>query len=155
MDNGCVAGELEDSHHAHVHRYLNRHVPSPGGKVLLVGDAEPFDLRVPVLYNTCFDESIFEQLMRDRDAQQRLAVLRKHEITHVFVYWRLIDRYRELGNYGFTDYVTRDFVHQELVQTGILHPWPSEMPSEVGILFRVGDEVLSGNTKAKASQERR
>ena len=154
-DGPPVAGELEDSHHAHVHRYLNRHVPSPGGKVLLVGDAEPFDLRVPVLYNTCFDESIFEQLMRDRDAQQRLAVLRKHEITHVFVYWRLIDRYRELGNYGFTDYVTRDFVQQELVQTGILHPLQSKMPAAVGILFKVGDEVLSGSTKAKTSQERR
>jgi len=153
-DGPPVAGEFEDTHHGDVHRYLNRHVPSAGGRVLLVGDAEPFDLRVPVLYNTCFDQSVFEQLMRDRDAQQRLAVLRRHEITHVFVYWHLIDRYREPGNYGFTDYVTRDFVQQELVQTGILHPLLLEMPAEVGILFKVGDEVLPGSTKAKTSQER-
>ncbi len=148
-----VAGELEDTHHGHVHRYLNEHLTSTGGKVLLVGDAEPFDLRVPTLYNTCFDESVFEQLMRDRDAQQRLAILRKHEITHVFVYWSLIDGYRKPGNYGFTDYITRDLVQQELVETGILHPLPLEMPAEVGILFTVGDRIVPAAANPETSQE--
>jgi 4-amino-4-deoxy-L-arabinose transferase-like glycosyltransferase len=69
-DGPAVAGELEDTHHGRVHRYLNEHLSSTDGKVLLVGDAEPFDLQIPTLYNTCFDESVFEQLMRDRDAQQ-------------------------------------------------------------------------------------
>ena len=154
LRNGpAVAGEFEDSHHAHVHRYLNQQVAEPG-KVLLVGDAEPFDLRIPTLYNTCFDESVFENLMRGRDARQRLEILRTHEVTHVFIYWSLIDRYREPGNYGFTDYVTRDFVERELVETGILQPLPLEMPAEVGILFTVGSKVLPARSNPETSQER-
>ena len=149
----AVAGEFEDTPHGYVHRYLNEHLASTGGKVLLVGDAEPFDLQIPTLYNTCFDESVFERLMRDRDAEQRLAILRKHKITHIFVYWNLIDRYREPGNYGFTDYVTRDLVQQELVETGILHPLPLEMPEEVGILFTVGDRILPTEANLETSQE--
>jgi hypothetical protein len=97
------------------HRYLNTHVP-PDGCVLLVGDAQPFDLAVPVLYDTCFDESIFEQLFHGRTRQQRHAALREHGISHVLVNWSEIDRYRSPGNYGFTDYVTRSLVRDELVR---------------------------------------
>ena len=46
------------------HRYLNRTIRQD--RILLVGDAQPFDLQMPVLYNTCFDDSIFEQLVKDR-----------------------------------------------------------------------------------------
>ncbi len=45
------------------HLYLNEHVP-PGSAVLAVGDAEVFDLEVPVYYNTVFDDCLFEELMR-------------------------------------------------------------------------------------------
>ena len=44
------------------HRYLNEHL-SDDDLVLLVGDAEVFDLRVPILYNTVFDRDRFEALM--------------------------------------------------------------------------------------------
>ena len=153
LRNGpAVAGEFEDTHHAQVHRYLNEQVAA-NGKVLLVGDAEPFDLRVRTLYNTCFDESVFESLMRGRGAEQRLEILRKHHVTHVFIYWSLIDRYREPGNYGFTDYVTQHFVQRELVETGILEPLPLDMPSEVGVLFVVGSKVLPAKTNQEASRE--
>jgi len=34
----------------------------PVGKLLFVGDAEVFDYNVPVLYNTCFDDTPFDKL---------------------------------------------------------------------------------------------
>jgi len=151
-DGPAVAGEFEDTYHAQVHLDLNEQV-SAGGKVLLVGDAEPFDLRVPTLYNTCFDESVFEKLMRDRNARQRWETLREHHVTHVFIYWSLIDRYREPGNYGFTDYVTRDFVQRELVETGILEPLPRDMPPEVGVLFAVRSKALPARADRQASSQ--
>ena len=152
-DGPAVAGEFEASSHAHLHRYLNRHVSPTAGKVLLVGDAEPFDLRVPVLYNTCFDECIFERLIRGRDAEERLAALRGEGITHVFVYWSLIDRYREPGNYGFTDYVVRDLVRGELVGQGILRPMPIDMPAEEGELFEVGHRAVEMTGERENGQE--
>ena len=36
----------------------------------MVGDAQAFDLEVPVLYNTCFDDCIFEQWMKGRNKQR-------------------------------------------------------------------------------------
>ena len=95
------------------HRYLNAQVP-PGGQALLVGDAAVFDLRVPFLYSTCFDTCILEELTRDRDATQRRAQLAERRISHIYVNWAEISRYRQPGNYGFTDYVTPSLLHEEL-----------------------------------------
>ncbi len=95
------------------HRFLNEHV-RPGGCVLIVGDAGVFNVRVPMLYSTCFDPCIFEQLMRGRDAAQRRAQLRERGVSHIYVDWAEIERYRQPGNYGFTDYVTPELLHGEL-----------------------------------------
>jgi hypothetical protein len=102
------------------HRYLNANI-APKGCVLLVGGAQPFDLELPVLYNTCFDESIFERLFKGRTRRQRREALDEHGITHVLLNWSEIDRYRSPGNYGFTDYVTRSLVRDELAaEQGLL-----------------------------------
>ncbi|MCL4207035.1 MAG: hypothetical protein KJ000_31515 [Pirellulaceae bacterium] len=120
-----------------VHRYLNATVPA-GKQALLVGDAQPFDLEVPALYHTCFDPCIFEQWMRDRDAEQRREILEEHRISHVYFDWSEIARYRSPGNYGFRDWVTRDLVWEELVrQQGILRPVPLDMEAGQGELFEV------------------
>ena len=44
-----------------------------------------------------------------------------HGITHVFVNWQEIQRYREPGSYGYTDFV-RPNVFDELVRSGLLRP---------------------------------
>ena len=103
-------------HPAHI--WLNKNVPD-GKAVLLVGDAQPFDLNVPALYNTCFDDSVFEDLMKDKSTSQRRAALSEQNISHIFVQWSEIDRYRSPGNYGYTEYVTRD-LFRELVSQGLL-----------------------------------
>ncbi|MHB8864042.1 MAG: hypothetical protein ACYC6N_16685 [Pirellulaceae bacterium] len=95
------------------HRYLNDHVKSDR-QALLVGDAAVFNLRVPFLYNTCFDTCILEELMRGRSVGQREAQLVNRRISHIYVNWAEIRRYRQPGNYGFTDYVTPALMHEEL-----------------------------------------
>ena len=93
---------------------------------VLVGDAAVFNLRVPVLYSTCFDTCILEELLRDRDAAQRRARLAELHISHIYVNWAEIARYRQPGNYGFTDYITPALVHDELeAQQQLIRPWRS------------------------------
>ena len=102
------------------HRYFNREASH--GRVLLVGDAEPFDLEMPVLYSTCFDDSPLELLAKGRTASEVRLRLREAGITHVYVDWGEIARYRQSG-YGFTPYV-RPEVLGRLVDEGVLRPLP-------------------------------
>ena len=103
------------------HRYFNTR--KDVGRVLMVGDAQVFDLEVPVLYNTVFDDSIFEQLVAGRAAEEARAALLERGVTHVFVHWGEIERYRSPGNYGFTEFV-RPAVFLRLVEQGVLQPLP-------------------------------
>jgi len=102
------------------HADLNARIEPPG-RVLVVGDAQVFDLEMPILYNTCFDDSIFEQIARDRTPEQIAREFSARGITHVYVNWREVLRYRSPGNYGFTEFVQRD-VFQRLVEQGVLEP---------------------------------
>ncbi|MCC7421181.1 MAG: hypothetical protein IT428_12935 [Planctomycetaceae bacterium] len=108
--------------------YLNSKLP-PGSQVLCVGEAEVFDLTVPVVYNTVFDRSIFQEWTADpssttnekdlkfRDPHEIHERLLAEGITHLFVNWAEILRYRT--SYGYTDYVTpQRFL--DLRQQGIL-----------------------------------
>ena len=104
------------------HEYFNTHLTA--GRLLTVGDAAVFDLSVPVLYNTCFDDCIFEQLVRGKTAAQVRAELAARQITYVYVNWGEIARYRSPGNYGFTDFVQPE-VFDRLVAQGVLEPLPS------------------------------
>jgi len=115
------------------HRYFNEHVSQ--GRVLLVGEAQVFDFEVPVLYNTCFDECIFEQLVKGRTARQVAAALAEQQVAYVFVHWGEIARYRSPGNYGFTEFV-RPEVFQRLVARGVLEPLPP-IQNHPGQAFRV------------------
>ena len=97
------------------HKWLNADLPADS-RVLLVGDAEPFDLEVPAIYNTCFDDCQFAAIFAGRTREERLAALKAQRISHIFFSWAHLARYRSLGNYGYTsDYVTQQLVHEELV----------------------------------------
>ena len=97
--------------------------------VLCVGEAQVFDARFRTVYNTVFDYSIFEQLCAEetpgvpagelplRDTAEIRRRFREAGITHVFVNWQEIMRYR--NTYGYTDFVT-PARFAELQQRGIL-----------------------------------
>lgn len=53
------------------HLWLNQHATK--GRVLLVGDAQPFDLEIPVLYATCFNTSPLEEILWEAAARTKIA----------------------------------------------------------------------------------
>jgi hypothetical protein len=116
------------------HLYLNAHADDVS-RVLLVGDATPFDLQVPATYNTVFDDSIFKRLARDRTAAEVARALDELGISHVYVSWREIARYRSPGNYGITDFL-QPRVFEDLVAAGVLERLPA-IPDDSGEMYRV------------------
>ncbi len=119
------------------HWYFNTRLA--GGRLLAVGDAAAFDLQSPVLYNTCFDDCIFEQLVKDKTATEVQAELLSRNIAYVYVNWSEIDRYRSPGNYGFTDFV-QPAVFDRLVSQGVLEPLPIAFQGDSGRAYRVKAE---------------
>ena len=94
---------------------LNRMRLPTDAKVLFVGEAQVFDARVPLVYNTVFDISIFEQWCSADEpgvpaADQKMKPpeeirerLKREGITHILVNWQEILRYRM--TYGMTDFL--------------------------------------------------
>jgi hypothetical protein len=109
-------------------------VLTPENKVLLVGQATVFFLECPVVYNTVFNHETIETLAKDRTAEQVRQALRDRGITHVYVDWQEIARYRSPDNYGFTTFVTTE-LFAELVRVGVLGPPVSLGPNHE--LYRV------------------
>ncbi len=95
--------------------FLNQLGLPADAKVLMVGEAQVFDARFDLLYNTVFDRSIFQQFCSadapgasDKEQSMRKPndihrAFRERGITHIFVNWREILRYRP--TYGYTDFV--------------------------------------------------
>ena len=98
----------------------------PDQTVLFVGLAAVYESPFPARYNTVFDTNILEEITRDpKTGQLRSAVDIRQEfvqrgISDVFVDWSWINRYRQPGNYGFTDFIT-PALFDHLVSEGILH----------------------------------
>jgi len=109
-------------------------VLTPETKVLLVGQATVFFLEYPVVYNTVFNHETIETLARDRTPEQVRQALRDRGITHIYVDWQEIARYRSPDNYGFTPFVTTERF-AELVRVGVFGPPVSLGPSHE--LYRV------------------
>lgn len=108
-------------------RQLNQ-MMTDADRVLMVGEAEVFDAEFRLVYNTVFDDSIFQRwtsadlTMEDgrqsmKPADDVATVLRQNGITCVLVNWSEVLRYRL--TYGFTDYVQPDKFAQ-LVDAGVL-----------------------------------
>jgi hypothetical protein len=106
-------------------RYLNENCH---GRILTVGDAGVFPLKPPTLYNTCFDDCIFEQLTKGKTPEAVRAQLALCRIDYVFVNWSEIERYR--ATYGFTSYV-QPAVFEELVKHGVLKSLHKEDAGEL------------------------
>ena len=127
------------------HKFLNANV-EPGQAVLLVGEAAPFDLAMPVYYNTCFDDCLLCDWMLGKTAAERSQQLDSRNIAWVLVDWPEIRRYQLPGNYGF-DPRFRPELLDELVAQGVLHsptqlvPGGTVRPAE---LYPVPDRGGSG-----------
>lgn len=92
-----------------------------GARVLVVGQAGTFPLRGEITYNTVFDPETIEALARDRSPAEVRRAFRDRGLTHVYVDWSEIDRYRRPGNYGYSDFVT-PALFARLIADGVLEP---------------------------------
>lgn len=93
----------------------------PDARPLMVGQAGTFGLRHRPIYNTVFDPDTLETLARDRPPAEVAAGLHRLGVSHVYVDWAEIERYRQPGNYGFTPFIVPD-VFDRLVAEGVLGP---------------------------------
>lgn len=103
-------------------------------KVLLVGQAAVFYWEKPILYNTVFNREGIEIIASGKSSNEIHKSLKEMGITHLFVDWSEITRYRQPGNYGFTDFVTEAFF-ERLLKDGVLSD-PS-YPGQGRILYKV------------------
>ena len=104
-----------------------------GARVLSVGEAAVFDATFELRYNTVFDFELLQAWATDdplsldkadiplKPRDEIVANLRAAGITHVFVNWMEIVRYREPGSYTYTDFVSPRTMRQ-LVEDGVLNP---------------------------------
>jgi len=120
---------------------LDRELPTDA-RPLLVGQAAVFHLDHAVTYNTVFNPETIELLASGKTPDEFRRALHERNLTHIYVDWEEIQRYREPGNYGFTDFVTHDRF-AEWVAAGVLegpqlvvseHEWPHHDQYE---LYRV------------------
>jgi hypothetical protein len=93
----------------------------PGARILLVGQSGVFHVRHAIVYNTVFNLETIETLAAGRTPAQFRRELAARGVTHVYVDWGEIERYRSPKNYGFTPFVTRERFG-EWVRDGILAP---------------------------------
>ena len=110
-----MSGRIKDAH-----RWLNRN-SSNDSVTLVVGDADVFDLEIPILYNTCFDLDWIETLSSGNELSTLKGKLIERRISHIYVHWGELTRYRSPGNYGYSDFPTRELFVQ-LVSCGVLSP---------------------------------
>lgn len=96
--------------------WINAHL-GPDDRVLCIGEAKAYDFRVPIVYATCFNTNPGESWLAATEATQQRKHLADQGISHVFVNWSEIARYRSPGNYGFS-------------------PWPQ--PADVELMERSG-----------------
>ena len=93
----------------------------PDAHPLVIGQAGTFGLRHRPTYNTVFNRDIFETIAQGQPLDALRQSLLERGITHIYVDWGEIDRYRSPGNYGFTNFET-SALFEELVRAGILRP---------------------------------
>lgn len=110
---------------------LGERLPA-GSKVLLEGDAMVFDATYPLAYHTVFDKSLLEEYATDPDSPQGTGTQRAWRaaesirarladggLTHVWVNWQEVGRYRT--SYGYSSFVVPESFAR-LERDGILGP---------------------------------
>ncbi|HET6326825.1 MAG TPA: glycosyltransferase family 39 protein [Planctomycetaceae bacterium] len=150
--------------------FMNRQLPT-GAKVLDVGDGQVFNAQFPVVYNTVFNDSILKKWLaapapapgvKEADlplkpAKEILQKLHDEGITHVYVCWEWIRRYREPGNYGYTEFANpalferlmKEGVLGEPVTFGVLskHGMSSDAVSKLQARIGLGQALRSKNNQ--------
>ncbi len=85
---------------------INRCTPPKGTRVWMVGEARAFYVARPCVYHVVFSRDPLAEFARTGPTgRQLLDWFRQRGITHVYVNWAEIDRFRRPGNYGWDEAV--------------------------------------------------
>ena len=106
--------------------FMDATLPSEA-RILMVGQAAVFHLNHRVIYNTVFNGETIETLASGKDPAGFHRALRDLQLTHIYVDWKEIQRLRQPGNYGFTNFVT-PARFTDWVKAGVL-----ERPQRLGM----------------------
>lgn len=114
------------------------HEHPPEGKILLIGEAKAFLYDVPVLYNSCWNETPLKAIVESGEPAEEF---RKRNVAMVLVDWSEIHRFRSPGNYGYSEFVGQD-VLDRLVAEGILERYlpDKELAESPTVVYRVLDK---------------
>ena len=115
------------------HAYFNTHVTE--GRLLAVGDAAVFDLKPPVLYNTCFDDCISSSWSR---ARRRRRFGRSWRRGRSLTFTSTGARSPATEDLRLHDFVQPE-VFDRLVDEGVLEPLPA-IEGHPGRAYRVSEE---------------
>ncbi len=105
-------------------------------KPLLIGQAAIFHMNHALVYNTVFDDEVFEMIAKGRTPEEVGRGLAERGISHVYVDWQEVERHRKPGGYGFTDFV-QPAVFDGLVAAGVLGPPVALDPGARRLLYEV------------------
>ncbi|MDR1960628.1 MAG: hypothetical protein LBQ54_16575 [Planctomycetaceae bacterium] len=114
--------------------YFNEHPPK--GKLLLLGEAAVFDFDVPIFYNTCFDDTIFDEIAAQKSPEAIRQAFHDRNITDILVDWGELKRFRSPGNYGYTSERVTPEQFRRLVQDHVLVP-VAELSDDSRTVYRV------------------
>jgi hypothetical protein len=114
-------------------------------QVLFVGEAQVFDATFPHRYHTVFNQSLVEQIAARKrgpgewellDAGRIRRNLQDQGVTHLFVNWNEVLRYRL--TYGYSDFISPRRL-RELEKRGVLTPIPLAPELSLGIWERLNE----------------
>ncbi|HBE71875.1 MAG TPA: hypothetical protein DDW52_27350, partial [Planctomycetaceae bacterium] len=114
-------------------------------KLLLVGQAAGFQFKMPIVYSTCFDKSPAETMLRGAKPDEQLQSLRAAGVTHLAFDWFEIARYRQSGNYGFSDWPQPADVEQ-LIDSGVFEELATPFERDDFQVLKVIERVEEGTS---------
>ncbi len=89
---------------------INQVTPPTGTAVWMVGEARAFYVARPCIYHVVFSRNPLAEWARDDPSgAETLAWLRQRGVTHLYVNWSEIDRFRAAGNYGWPESLDEAF----------------------------------------------
>jgi len=85
---------------------INRYTPARGTTVWMVGEARAFYVARPYFYHVVFSrDPLADFAQTGPTGHQLLDWFRQRGVTHVYIGWSEIERFRRPGNYGWHDAV--------------------------------------------------
>ncbi|MDR2438213.1 MAG: hypothetical protein LBE12_02425 [Planctomycetaceae bacterium] len=115
--------------------WFNEHPPEHQGKILLIGEAKVFLYDIPVLYNSCFNETLLKEIAATSDPAKEFQ---RYGITFILIDWGEIARFRSPGNYGYSEIVQPALI-DKLITDGIIEAFcpTEELKKTSTIVYRV------------------